>query len=143
MHSQPFEDEPDVSLDMTPLIDAVFMLLVFFIMATTFSKPVLEVVLAKADSAGAKEVVQEKLTVTITEDGIILFEDEAVLPDDIAVRLEPLPKEAPIVFHVDTAAHFGLFVRVLDAAKGQGRANFIINADPADGKGHDQPGADK
>lgn len=138
-----FEEDPDVSLDMTPLIDAVFMLLIFFIMATTFSAPVLEVVLAKADSAGLKEIAREKLTVTITADGRILFEDQAVLPEDIVARLEPLPKDAPIVFNVDKGAHFGLFVRVLDAARGQGRSNFIINAGPADGKAHAQSGSSK
>jgi biopolymer transport protein ExbD len=143
MYSKSFEIDQDVSLDLTPLIDTVFILLIFFILTTTFSKPVLEVVLAKADSASIQDVVQEKCTVTITKDGRILFDDEAIPPEEIATRLETLPKDAPIVFNVDTGAQFGLFVLVLDAAKGQGRSNFIINASPMNGKGRDQSGSDK
>ena len=77
-------------------------------------------------------MVPEKLTVTITEDGRILFDDGQVAPEDVAHTMAPLPKEAPIVFNVDKGAQFGLFVQVLDAAKGQDRANFVINTAPRD-----------
>ncbi|MDR3073259.1 MAG: biopolymer transporter ExbD [Deltaproteobacteria bacterium] len=123
-----FEEEPEVALDLTPLIDAVFMLLVFFIMAATFAKPAIDVALPKAGSAKVKETPREKLTVTIRAEGRILFDDAPVSPEDIAVRLAPLPEETPIVFNVDERAPFALFVRVLDAARTQGRSNFLINA---------------
>ena len=133
-----FEEEPEASLDLTPLIDTVFMLLIFFIMATTFSKPVLEVALAKADSASKQEVAKEKLTVTITEQGTILFDEEAVEEQDIPARMEALPREAPIVFNVDKGAPFGLFVKVLDVAKGQQRSEFVINASMQETKKDDR-----
>lgn len=133
-----FEEEPDAALDLTPLIDVVFLLLIFFIMATTFSKPVLEVALAKAGSAGVKEVSPEKLTVTITADGIILFDDNPVADDEIAGFMAPLPEETPIVFNVDKGAPFGLFLRVIDEAKSQQRSDFIINAAPPDSEDHAQ-----
>ena len=44
MHDDPLND--DISLDITPLIDVIFMLLIFFIMTTTFSKPVLDIILS-------------------------------------------------------------------------------------------------
>ena len=40
--------QEDAGIDLTPLIDVVFMLLVFFIMTTTFSRPVLVIVLPKS-----------------------------------------------------------------------------------------------
>ena len=40
------EEEPRV--DLTPLIDVIFMLVIFFVMTMTFSKPVLDVVLPAA-----------------------------------------------------------------------------------------------
>ncbi len=122
-----FEDAIDASLDLTPLIDAVFMLLIFFIMATTFSKPVLEVALAKAESASVKETVKEKLTVTITTDGRILFDDTPVQAGELAARLAPLAEDTPLLFNVDKGAPFGLFVQVIDAAKSRGMVNFVIN----------------
>lgn len=139
MFSQnPFE-EPEAALDLTPLIDTVFLLLIFFIMATTFSKPVLEVALAKADSASVREAAKDKLTVTITEQGGILFDDEPVEEKDIAARMADLPPEAPIVFNVDKGAPFGLFVQVLDVAKGQRRSDFVINASREEKAKDDSP----
>ncbi|MDR0338772.1 MAG: biopolymer transporter ExbD [Desulfovibrio sp.] len=136
-----FEEEPEASLDLTPLIDTVFMLLIFFIMATTFSKPVLEVALATADSAGVREAVKEKLVVTITAEGFILFDDEPVREEEVASRMAPLPREAPLVFNVDKGAPFGLFVQVLNVAKGQQRSRFVINASHREAQRDD--GADK
>ena len=39
------DDDFDAGIDLTPLIDVVFMLLLFFILAATFSPPVLQVAL--------------------------------------------------------------------------------------------------
>jgi biopolymer transport protein ExbD len=127
MPLQSFEDDLDASLDLTPLIDTVFILLLFFILTTTFSGPMLEVLLADANSASVKEVVQEKLNVTITEDGRIFFEGDLVAPEEVAARLERLPIDATIIFNIDKRSRFGLFVQVLDAAKSRGQSNFYIN----------------
>ncbi len=142
-----FEDDIDASLDLTPLIDAVFMLLIFFIMATTFSKPVLEVALAKAESATVKETAKEKLTVTITTDGRILFDDVPVTAEEIAARLAPLAGDTPLLFNVDRGAPFGMFVQVLDAAKARGMTNFVINTTAPERSreeaNHDRAGANQ
>jgi biopolymer transport protein ExbD len=97
-------------------------------MAATFSKSVLEVALAEADSAAAQERVNEKLTVTIMEDGRVFFDETPVSEGEFAARMAALPQEAPIVFNVDKGAPFGPFVQVLDTAKGQQRTEFVINA---------------
>lgn len=46
-----FEDEPQI--DLTPLIDCLFMLIIFFVLTMSFSKPVLEVVLPQAVNGAA------------------------------------------------------------------------------------------
>ncbi|MDR0499218.1 MAG: biopolymer transporter ExbD [Holophagales bacterium] len=143
MYQQSFEDDLDASLDLTPLIDTVFILLLFFILTTTFSKPMLEVLLAKADSASVKELIQEKLTITITEDGRVFFEGDATAPEEIAARMEKLPIDATIVFNVDKESHFGLFVQILDTAKSQGRSNFLINTGTSERKEHGQSASSK
>jgi biopolymer transport protein ExbD len=135
MYSSFSEDGgPDVSMDLTPLIDAVFMLLIFFIMAATFARPVLEVALAQADGASAESAAGEKLTVTITDEGAVFFGDEPVEPEEVPARLASVPRQTPIVFNVDKEAPFGVFVSVLDAAKCQERTDFIINSAHPDGK---------
>lgn len=123
-----FEDLEEPQLDLTPLIDVVFLLLIFFIMATTFSKPVLEVVLAQAESAAARELPPERLTVTIDQAGEVYFADEIVNIEAVAEKLGAYPTETYIIFNIDRDAPFGAFVRVLDAAKAQQRKNFVINS---------------
>jgi len=140
MPLQSFDDDLDASLDLTPLIDTVFILLLFFILTTTFSKPMLEVLLAKADNASVKEVVQERLNVTITEDGRIFFGGDLVPPEEMVAMLEKLPTDATIVFNVDKRSRFGLFVQVLDAAKSRGLSNFIINVVPPEAQGDGRSG---
>ena len=43
--------DEDASIDLTPVIDVIFMLLIFFIMTTTFSKPVLDIVLPASETS--------------------------------------------------------------------------------------------
>lgn len=134
-----FDDLEEPHIDLTPLIDAVFLLLIFFIMATTFSKPVLEVALAQADSASTRELPPERLAVTIDQAGEIYFDDAMVQLAEVARRLEAYPMETHIIFNIDQDAPFGMFVKVLDIAKGQQRKNFVINSARADEDTRNEP----
>jgi len=49
------DDEFGADIDLTPLIDVVFMLLLFFILAASFSAPVLQVALPTARTAAPAE----------------------------------------------------------------------------------------
>lgn len=138
MHHLSDFEEPHI--DLTPLIDAVFLLLIFFIMATTFSRPVLEVALAQADSAASRELLPERLTVTIDQAGEIYFEDEVVESSSVPEHLSIYPIETHIIFNIDQDAPFGTFVRVLDVAKAQQRKNFVINSSHAEAS---RPGASR
>ena len=53
--------DEDASIDLTPVIDVIFMLLIFFIMTTTFSKPVLDQQLTKEALAAVLETRPEAL----------------------------------------------------------------------------------
>lgn len=123
-----WNDFEEPHIDLTPLIDTVFLLLIFFIMATTFSKPVLDVVLAQANSASTKELPPQRLTISIDHAGEIYFEEQLVKPDDVEATLAPYPADTHIIFNIDQDAPFGEFVHVLDTAKSQKRSNFIINS---------------
>ncbi len=125
-----FDDAPDVSIDLTPLIDTVFMLLIFFIMATSFSKPVLEVALQEAKGAVVQEQQQEPLTITITKEGRIVCNDQELAVEDMDAFMAARPKEEALLFRVDKSAPFGVFVATLDAAKKYGKENFAIVAEP-------------
>lgn len=70
------------ALNMTPLIDCVFLLLIFFMVTTVFKQPYsLQVVLPEAQQA---QIVEEKkLVATITQDGRMEINRHRVTVDDL------------------------------------------------------------
>ena len=117
-------DEPDVNL--TPLIDVVFVVLVVFILIA----PLLDV--EKVQLANAKEMRNEE-TLQLKEKSplaIVVRKDNTVLLDGIPVSLTNLtahlkalkishPHQKPQLFH-DKEAHFGTFQAIKNAAQEAG-----------------------
>ncbi|MBN1269011.1 MAG: biopolymer transporter ExbD [Kiritimatiellae bacterium] len=124
--------EFDADIDLTPLIDVVFMLLVFFFTATTFIKPVIEVNLPAAGSAEAAEPGDEMI-LTITAEGAILHNGQTLAGEDLPALMRRDSGQR-LNLHVDRAAPFESFVTVLDEARLNGRENVAITALP---RGHE------
>ncbi|MBN1114358.1 MAG: biopolymer transporter ExbD, partial [Oligoflexia bacterium] len=68
------EDDSDIDINVTPLIDVVFILLIFFMISTTFiATPGFKINLPKANAPSIKE--QDKnITIAISREGIINFD---------------------------------------------------------------------
>ncbi len=127
-------DFEDISLDLTPIIDTVFLLLIFFIMATTFSKPVLEVALAEAESASIQEKKPQELSLSITADGTFHLDEKPVTLEVWRALLDQASENAVVTFNVDKAAPFDSFMTALDAAKAKGKNTVVINAAKPDAR---------
>lgn len=133
MKLQPEErEEPEVNL--TSLIDVVFLLLIFFMVSTTFERQaLLRLDLPEASTAEA-ESVPDMVEFIITEDGR-LFVGEQELVDQrrvtvqaaIAERFRQLP-DAVLVVRADAEAPHRLVVRVLDSAAAEGIRRVSIAA---------------
>ncbi len=125
----PLAEGMDSSLDLTPIIDVVFMLLIFFIMATTFSMPVLDVVLPEAESARPPQEKKAELVITIDPQGRILHKDTALDRQALADLLQT-QRELPVTLFVDERAPFEPFVLVMDQAKLAKRTHVSISTQP-------------
>ena len=71
------QEEPDASVDMTPMIDCVFLLLVFFMVSTTFNKQEADISFAlpgTAEQSDSVEIPDEQI-VQITENGNVFLND--------------------------------------------------------------------
>ncbi|MDR3135369.1 MAG: biopolymer transporter ExbD [Deltaproteobacteria bacterium] len=124
--TDPWSDED--SLDMTSLIDVVFLLLAFFILAATFAVPAMDVRLATAKNAEGAKPDDRSLTISVDSEGNIYRGHQAIEPGELKGIIAQHPIQAPIYFNVDREAPFGAFLAVLDEAKGQRRERFMINA---------------
>lgn len=125
----PLTDGGDASLDLTPIIDVVFLLLIFFIMATTFSMPVLDVVLPAAESAEPGQDREAELVITIDQEGRILHGDKELDKAALALLLDT-GQDQPVVLFVDERAPFEPFVMVMDQAKLARRTHVSITTKP-------------
>jgi biopolymer transport protein ExbD len=87
---------PDVSINLTPLIDVVFLLLIFFMVSTSFSELTkLTVNLPEADGASAPDEI-----------GLVVVIDSA---GNVTVGGDPLPNEAEGLYRALEAAANGNF----------------------------------
>ena len=109
-----------VTLDLTPLIDIIFQLLIFFLLTASFiTTPNLGVELPKASSKATK-AQQRDLRVAIARDGKIELEGKTVDLATLRRRLVELRKKRPdarVLIHADKKAYHEDVVRVMDAAK--------------------------
>jgi biopolymer transport protein ExbD len=114
--------------DLTPLIDVVFQLLVFFLLTTTFTLPAVPLDLPPARDTLAKRE-ESMLVLSITADGG-LFIDQTPLPEaqlEVVVRQRiELNPERPVLVRGDIEARYGLFVKVLDACRRAGAARVLL-----------------
>ena len=127
----------DVELDMTPLIDVVFLLLIFFMLSTSLSvSPGIKVDLPKSS---AEEVRKKKVTlrVAIEPSGRIYLEGKKLSLADLRKKFAAVGKknsDALVVIEADRKVYHGLVVKVMDAAKISGLNKLAIATQPEDNR---------
>ncbi len=128
-------EEPTVNL--TPLIDVVFVILIMFIVIA----PLLEldrVELADGPAAALSPAssVQESspITIYVHADNTIWFNQQSLTPAELVVQLKEakmrFPQARPQIFH-DKKAHFGTYQAVKNAAEAAGFSHIDIILKPA------------
>ena len=116
-------------LNLTPLIDIVFLLLIFFMLTSHFiEEQVIPITLPRAETGG--DVTRKDfLEVLITPEGELLVDGEPVQLDDLEQTIRGA-LHAPGVRFVklrgDQAANLGLAVKVIDAARSAGAESLDI-----------------
>ena len=121
-----FDLDEEATIDLTPLIDVVFMLLVFFILTASFSKPVLDIVLPKAEEGVPDAEHGRELVISIKRDGSVHHEGREIGKEDLPAVLDTMPG-ALLNLHVDEKAPFDAFVNVVDQAKTKRGGRFVIS----------------
>lgn len=126
----------EFSIDLMPLIDVVFLLLIFFLITTSFARPKDEHAIPvnlPSGVSGAEASPEDPVTIVVAADGRVRFEDEEIEGADLQQRLQNLKSERPdaaILLRGDTDATHGQVVETLDAIKAGGfqKVNLIIKA---------------
>lgn len=119
----------NVVLNLTPLIDIVFLLLVFFMLTAHFIEDqAIDITLPKAKSSTTTEQ-DEFVEVTLTPTGELLVAGETVAPGDLVETLRGAlhaPDKRFVRLRGDRESNFGMAVHVIDAARSAGAESLNI-----------------
>ena len=120
----------DVHIELTPMIDVVFLLLTFFIFAVVMMvrADVLDVNLPELASGRAAEQ-SIPITIAITESGELFINTESVELEGVVDRIGVLRSElgdGPLVLAVDTQSPAGIMIALADKLTGAGLGEFSI-----------------
>jgi biopolymer transport protein ExbD len=111
-----------VDVDITPLIDVLFMLIIFFVLTAVFVQGAIEVDLPEGDASPISE--RNPVIVTVTRDAGILWAGEAISHEDMPRLVEDaLARSDDILIAGDRDAPYGDVAKVLDELRNLGVAN--------------------
>lgn len=121
-------------INVTSLIDVVFLLLIFFVVTSTFlERPGIDLSLPEAGSS-ASEVAE--VSVRIAADGGLYVDASPVTPDELTEVLEARLREAgttEVTLEADRRVPHGRVVAAMDAARRAGATGLVVATRPETG----------
>ena len=135
------QSREEVSVNLAPLIDIVFLLLIFFMVSTTFTKENhLNISLPEA-SASASDEIPQSIDILISESGEYSVNGRSLVNTQIDTLKSAMTQElngrdaAPVVITADARTTHESVVRAMDAAGQLGLVNLSITTrQPGNGR---------
>ncbi len=127
-------------VQMAPLIDCVFLLLMFYAVTSQFvTDQRLKLKLPEAKTAESVGRGQEKkpAMVKVAQDGSIWIDEQRVTEGDLESKMKQLVGRTPdktVILMGDRGADYGVVVRVLDAARAVGATTIQMSAEKPTGE---------
>ena len=125
-----FEEEEN-EINLTPMLDVVFIMLIFFIVTASFVKEA-GIDISRPSAATAERKERGNILVAITENNQIWIDRRQVDPRALRANIERLHAENPqgsVVIQADEKSENGLLVKVMDAARLAGVTNVSLAAE--------------
>lgn len=116
-------------IESTALTDIVFLLLIFFLLTSSFvSRTGIKVDLPGADKTSTHEIKKE-ITISINDKSQVFLNDDLIRKEDLVIKLQPiLKKDAQklIIFRPDKRIRVEQLVELMDMANAAGASRLII-----------------
>ena len=120
------------TLNITPLVDVLFILIIFFVVSSTFlEQPGIKLELPRAQSSSPQRV--EKAVLTISASGELFIGGEQVNQQKLSQHLRdmlPQMTEKNLIINADKEVNHGLVVEVMDIARRSGIQKLVISTKP-------------
>lgn len=125
------EDEEDTEINMTPMLDIVFIMLIFFIVTTSFTKETgIDVNRPSANTAERKE--RGNILIAINQENQVWMDRRQIDIRSVRANIERFRAENPegaVVIQADRNATTGILIQVMDQTRLAGVTNISIAAD--------------
>ena len=126
------EKKKKLLLNITPLVDVLLILIVFFTITSTFlEQPGIKLQLPKAASSDLQKI--EKAVLTVSKDGILFFRDKEITLDELPGILEIAMESSidkSLIVSADEKTEHGLVVSIMDLARQNGVGKLVISTEP-------------
>ncbi len=135
MQLVPYRSRRKPEIQISPLIDVIFLLLIFYAVTTQFvTDERLKLELPEAKTAEEVGVGRDEAPpeVTVSADGTVFIGGEVVPDAALEERIRELVERAPdrqIIVKGDRVADYGVVVRILDVARSVGAAGVQMSAE--------------
>jgi len=130
----------DPNIDLTSLIDVVFLLLIFFMVSTTFERPAaMKVELPEASEVQAQPEQKERLELVIDTNGRMFLNDRQLVdvrPQTLKAALNQAAgdkRDLPLILRADRETPHHFVVTAMDVAAQLGFRNLSIATDRSNG----------
>jgi biopolymer transport protein ExbD len=114
-------------VDITPLLDIVFQLLLFFILTSTLVQPSIELDLP--ESSRSDETVEADLVISADKEGRVFFNGKMIEKEEIESALRQFAGRnggGLVILRADSALPYGSFFSILDASRNAGIKNLHL-----------------
>jgi biopolymer transport protein ExbD len=124
-HSQAAEE---AEVDITPMLDIVFIMLIFFIVTASFVKEA-GIDVNRPDSQTSVPSDKESILILIKQSGEVTMQRRQVDPRAVRANVERLTAENPeaaVVIQADKAAKIGVTTQVIDSVRQAGVRDYVV-----------------
>ena len=129
-HFQNLVDEEEAAIDMTPMLDVVFIMLIFFIVTASFVKEA-GIDVNRPEAATAVKEDRANILIAISDKGEIWINKRRIDVRAVQANIERLRAENPqgsVVIQADKKATTETLIKVMDASRAAGVYDVSIAA---------------
>ena len=137
MRRRPRKQSLPPRLMLSPMIDMIFLLLVFFIVSTMYMSEIKTIPIRLPVAQNSETVSKSNFAVTVKKDGVLYLEDNKIEMKQLVANAAAESKRDAafsVIIRADGEANYKTVIKLMDELKGAGVTRFGLATDLGDGK---------
>lgn len=137
MRRRPRKQSLPPQLMLSPMIDMIFLLLVFFIVSTMYMSEIKTIPIRLPVAQNSETVSKRNFAVTVKKDGVLYLEDNKIEMKQLVANAAAESKRDAafsVIIRADGEANYKTVIKLMDELKGAGVTRFGLATDLGDGK---------